>query len=542
MARTGTDIPGGWGRWGAAGLFLALFQVLLRAENPDLMSDDGGEMIAASWTLGLPHPPGYPLFDLVGHLFSRLPLGSPAFRYNLLSGLFALGAVLLTAGLVLRLARREMGRGEAAWVPPALALASALALFFDGNFFAQALSAKGALYLSMALLAGGLAAGWLAREGKPLGRREQALVLFGWSLGISAHWETAVLFLPFLGLWFWLSRRRWTSKSLLLALTAGLLGLSPYLYLPLRAALHAWPSWGAPVTWTGFRWVVGRGLVSGHESFLHDWASYVGSAQRVGAVLAGGLPGAWVLVLVGWSAAWRQRWGWVGALGVLAAPVVAAVVAVREAQDIHYLLGAYLVSVSVPWVLFAFAGFRSLFDRLGTGGRWMGPALLAVALLALSIWGCRVLYLEGKADYSLADDLGKNALRGIPRGGLLVAGGDHYVMPVLYDQAVLGLRPDVLFVPDVFLAHQWGWEQITERRPDWGEGWKGQVLGRRWEWLVSKARASGGAYYALGPRYLDPVLAQAPGTWIPAGLARRWAKEDRPDEAAPSLAAMDGER
>lgn len=55
---------------------------------------DAGEFIAAAKTLGIPHPPGTPLFVLIGHLWGTwLPFGEFAQRTNLLSAtLSALGA------------------------------------------------------------------------------------------------------------------------------------------------------------------------------------------------------------------------------------------------------------------------------------------------------------------------------------------------------------------------------------------------------------------------------------------------------------------
>ncbi len=55
---------------------------------------DAGELIAAAKTLGIPHPPGTPLFVLIGHLWGALlPFGEFAQRTNLLSAtLSALGA------------------------------------------------------------------------------------------------------------------------------------------------------------------------------------------------------------------------------------------------------------------------------------------------------------------------------------------------------------------------------------------------------------------------------------------------------------------
>ncbi|MCK4831823.1 MAG: DUF2723 domain-containing protein, partial [Anaerolineales bacterium] len=67
---------------------------------------DGGDLIAASQVLGVPHPPGYPLYVVVGHLLSRLPLpgGNLALRFNLLSAFSAAAASALLSATVRRMA------------------------------------------------------------------------------------------------------------------------------------------------------------------------------------------------------------------------------------------------------------------------------------------------------------------------------------------------------------------------------------------------------------------------------------------------------
>ncbi len=66
-------------------------------KTPDLSwangSQDGAELITASATLGVPHPPGYPTYTIIGKLFSLLPLGTVAFRFNLLSAVCTAAAV-----------------------------------------------------------------------------------------------------------------------------------------------------------------------------------------------------------------------------------------------------------------------------------------------------------------------------------------------------------------------------------------------------------------------------------------------------------------
>ena len=61
---------------------------------------DGAELITASYRLGIPHPPGYPTYAMVGWLFSHLPIGAIAWRYSLLSAVAVAGATWLIFSIV----------------------------------------------------------------------------------------------------------------------------------------------------------------------------------------------------------------------------------------------------------------------------------------------------------------------------------------------------------------------------------------------------------------------------------------------------------
>src|SRR5262249_34969790 len=66
----------------------------------DIVVGDTPELIMAAVTLGVAHPPGYPLFTMLGHVFSLLPLGPIPFRVNLLSvvsNALAVGVIYLAA-------------------------------------------------------------------------------------------------------------------------------------------------------------------------------------------------------------------------------------------------------------------------------------------------------------------------------------------------------------------------------------------------------------------------------------------------------------
>ena len=54
-------------------VFLPLFLLYLRTLSPTVPLEDGGEMVRAAHFLGVTHPPGYPLYCLLGKIFTFLP-------------------------------------------------------------------------------------------------------------------------------------------------------------------------------------------------------------------------------------------------------------------------------------------------------------------------------------------------------------------------------------------------------------------------------------------------------------------------------------
>src|SRR3954467_8922595 len=118
--------------WLQAGLVAAVLFALYALTAPRTVAlEDDGLFILSSYFLGIEHPPGYPLFTLVGHLFSRLPFGSVAYRVHLASALF--GA--LSCGAAGLCARAVSGRSLAAYV-------SALGLGLSPVFWSQAIIAE----------------------------------------------------------------------------------------------------------------------------------------------------------------------------------------------------------------------------------------------------------------------------------------------------------------------------------------------------------------------------------------------------------------
>src|SRR6185503_12072858 len=110
----------------AVALALMAFAVYVATLAPGLIAiTDTPKFQFVGRVLGTGHPPGYPLYVLVSHVFSYLPIGSLAYRINLMSAFFSAGACGLTF-----LCARAIGARVAAAAASALGLAFGSAFWF----------------------------------------------------------------------------------------------------------------------------------------------------------------------------------------------------------------------------------------------------------------------------------------------------------------------------------------------------------------------------------------------------------------------------
>jgi hypothetical protein len=175
--------------------------------------------------LGIPHTTGYPTWVMLTHLFTYLPLGDPAYRVNLASAAYASATVFLIYLLCLRLTRRVL--------PSCVA---ALVFGLSRDFWSQAVIAE-VYTLNTLLVALVIFALLLWRDTRD--DRHLLLACFSMGLALTDH-LTSGLLLPagflFVGL---LDRRKLIDLRLALKGAAlFLIGLTPYLYLPIRASMN----------------------------------------------------------------------------------------------------------------------------------------------------------------------------------------------------------------------------------------------------------------------------------------------------------------
>lgn len=417
----------------AAGLSLALY---LATMPPTITwwfgGSDSGDLASAADLLGIPHPTGYPLFVILGHLSSRIPAGEVAGRINVMNGtLAALGAGLAGATVLLLSPDRE--RRSA--VRLGATICAMLALATSGLYWSQAII--GEVYALHAALTALVLWIWARPHTHPMLRGAAH------GLALTNH-LTSVLFLVAAALAVWTARRGAWSGAAMGWFGVGVLApLALYALLPLRAAHHPAANWGDPSTPARFvAHVTGRqyaGLIAWGEP-----VTAAGDLLRLLRLMAGDLP-PWVLpaAAVGARALWRTQRRFVVLSALIAVGVLVFSAMYQTADRAPYLLPAFVVVCVWAGVGLEVAA-RWIVTRLGDGRRRLYlPAGATAVVIVLAVWGTRAgmqVNLHGD-DSALV--FARTTLVAMPVGGTYYSARDDVTFALRYAQRSLGVRPDV---------------------------------------------------------------------------------------------------
>lgn len=199
-----------------------VFCIYLFTLCPGVYGFDSAELATGVFTQGIVHPPGFPLYMLVGKVFSLLPLGSINFRLNLMSAVFGAATIyFLYRGLCELFQTKWI-----AWVASAF-------LAFSIYFWQMSLVAEvytlHTFFLAVELF---LVFRW-RRTGKV-----SLLVVFAWAYGLSLTNHTTGLFFAPAFVWLVVSSPKWNWKPArfwIAAIALFCAGLLLYLYIPIRA-------------------------------------------------------------------------------------------------------------------------------------------------------------------------------------------------------------------------------------------------------------------------------------------------------------------
>ena len=429
----------------------------------DLIVGDAPELITAAAVLGVPHPPGYPLFTMLGHAFSLLPWGSIPFRVNLLSVVcdsFTVGIIYLIA---VRLVRSRLAGAVAAFI-----------LAINPTFWSSALAAE--VFPLNNFLAALLVLFLITWHQQPQSGRVLVAACFLAGLALTNQ-QTIVLLAPAFCFILWQHRSMLRGRLRLLAIciVVFVIGLLPYAYVPWASARHP-----------AFNW--------GDVSSLHDFFSFVarksfGSGQLVGKTeYLGGSPLARIAALFGSFAALagilvllgairvyrRQRWYfWFSLIAfVCAGPFFIWWTNLNLATapfGLFVLQRFFLLPqvVAAPLIAFGVLMISELIGRYVSASR--------ASLLRLVVGGClgaisvSVLMNYHRLDQRrnfIARHFVEDIFMSAKPGCILVATGDVIAFPIIYFQTVEKLGGQITLIWLPMFSQPWYVRQLRERYPD----------------------------------------------------------------------------
>jgi len=409
------------------GIFFTTLSVYILTLAPSVSFGHSGELTAAAYNLGIAHPPGYPLYLLLGKLFMLLvPFGEAAMRMNLLSAVFA----ALTAVLVYLI-------GRALNHHRLIAVSTSLIAAFSFTFWSQAVVAEvytlAALFFCALILFTLL---WLKD------RRERWLLLLALTAGFAmTHHVIIAVFFPVFLIFILLNKpgliKEWKLIARIIPLF--LLPLLLYLYLPIRSAANPLNDWGNPETFSRMidhvtaNQFSGLFLKQGSAGFMFQWNVFIDTL-------------------------WKQFPSFLLILIVIA--LIAGLK--REKKILFFFLAlpavgicyssAYFVTDIEPQFIYTFIclallmgmGLNGLQQWLQKGQKaripWVSAGILAIiALLPLAVnWT--------KCDQSgnyLARNYGRNMISTLEKDSALIIDGENELFIAAYLKIVEGLRPDV---------------------------------------------------------------------------------------------------
>lgn len=429
------------GRLVGPSVFFISFAAYLFTLAPGITYWDSSELAVGAYSLGLPHPPAYPVFCMLGHLFTWLPFGSIAYRTNLQSAFFGAVTVYLLYFFI-----RKLTGGR----PGAAPLAASFALLFASYTSFWGVSVVTEVYTlnTFFLLSTITAALHYERKND---FRFLLLSSFLAGLALAVH-QSNVFLLPPYAAYFLLSRKNYKKIPLLAAAAfLFLLAYSVIIYLPIRASQGPLLNIGDPIILPWFGWVMKWGIYFDSLKGVFSSAENIISAKLLFAAA-----GAGGLVLL--ACFLRRR---------------------------PFLLLLICSAVFYGFGIYAFTGGPSGSDRWGLAAKFYIPAvLLAVPLAAEALsWAAGHLKKAGggvligvsaaalawavalsytgyrQVDNSrnfFAFDFGMNTLKSVGQGAALFGFGDNGVFPVWYLQKVERYRDDVGYFYPETMEFPWG--------------------------------------------------------------------------------------
>ena len=467
--------------YGLGLLFMILYTFTL---SPTVSFIDSGELATVCCTLGIAHPTGYPLFTLLGYVFSRLTIfNSEIYTLNLMCAFFCSIALIFFFKFNLLLLSESLVKDEEKTskkkknndrrpennklIVITGAITATISLGLSRNFWSQSTSIE--VYPLHILMISILLFIFFKNYNKPLFEQSKikkdsmrGWILFSFILGLSFtnHMTTIFLLPAFAFMYFYEHKFKYGSfKVLLILLIPFLFGLSLYLYLPFRAAAIPTLNWGDPSTFETLRW-----HVSGKQYSDLVFASF-GEMKGQISYFFNLIPADYlyfpiIVSLFGILYLFKhvRKYFYFTVILFLTCFLLAANYSIFDIES-YLLLAYFIVSIwmgcGIIWICMLLMENSSKFK----------PALL---FLLLIIPGLEI-FNYSKTDESnnyLVEDYTMNVFKSVANNGIVFSNQwDSWVSAAYYFQHVKGIRKDIIVIDKDLCRRSWYMKQLEKNYP-----------------------------------------------------------------------------
>ena len=482
----------------AGAVFVVALVVYSLTLAPTVTPTDSGELILAAYGLGVAHPPGVPLWIMLTHIASLVPIGNVAVRINFSSAVFAalscamltlvVAEILITASCFVAPRRKNKGarqeisieNSNARLLILAPAVGAGLLMAFSRTLWAYAtITEVYALNALLILLVFFLVVRWRRRIIETRTNSSGAAAVhdkwiyagaFVFGLAMGVHHVTVALTLPAIavlvfrteGLKFFTSRR--LLYSALISIGALIL---VYSYLPWAASRSPMMNWGNTRSLQEIWWhITGRQ----YRVFFSFSSSTMGPQFVEFCRMAlrefgfSWLPLALFLAVAGLASAYkRDRTAfWFLLLIVLADLAYSLSYEIAEDKDAYYLPAFMSIAIS------AGLGVRWLIRHAASKSSpiWTPHlvALTAIVLTSATAFAANWPFNNRRHDF-IAHDYVENLFSTIGPDGLLLTQDWQVASPMLYAQEVEQRRRDVKVVDINLLRRSWYFDYLNQAHP-----------------------------------------------------------------------------
>ncbi len=476
-------------------LGVIIFAIYVATLAPTTAFWDTSEYIAAAKVLGIPHPPGNPLFTLLAHTWGLLPLaGAYAVRINL----FAAFTSAAAAGFWFLVAERWLeGIVPARWVRYGAAAAGTLVGALSWTVWNQSVVNEKVYTVSLLSIA---VVAWLTVRWADLApgpRRDRILIFIMYLLALTTtNHMMGLLAISLVGVYVVMTdwRSLLSPRVIVGIVVAVLVGVSlNYIYLPMRAGQYPPINEGEPVGFfsQALKDVLNR-VQYGKPPVTQRQADFISQLGNYVQYFRWQFARDWQ-PLRDMAAALFALTGFAGLVTLLRRKLVTGLAAAalfftltlaliyylnfkygfsyhpqedlsREVRERDYFFVAsfsfFGVLVAVGLGVYMREVVAWLGDRASGARGWaLASPVLALGLVPLlGNWTT-----ASRANETMANDFAVDLLQSIAPYGILITAGDNDTFPLWFAQEVEGVRPDVTLANLSLMNTRWHLRQLQRR-------------------------------------------------------------------------------